>query len=185
MLFLIYGDIGSGKTFTSVLLTEMLYQENNNLKIFTNCKYKNQTGDLLEIFNPDVQNDIDSQKLLIFDEIDKFADSRNSSSKTNIMFSYLLSLSRKINLDIIATTQLYKSMDLRYRDLSNISILPELNKDTGLLRLEIYKHSNSTLYNKKFQVDLEKVYSLYETKYLTLHTIKYYKSELKKYVKDF
>ena len=61
-------------------------------------------------------------KILLFDEIDKYIDARGSMSSINKFIVYIMRLSRKTNTDIIMTSQLLRSIDLKAVKFANLII---------------------------------------------------------------
>ena len=105
MIKYFYGDIGSGKTLSMILEAEKIrnhfLKKNKKIMVFTNTDYKYKTNELWEIFDNHYQND-NKYKLILFDEIDKYINSRTPSNKLNILLGELIELSRKINSDFMA-----------------------------------------------------------------------------------
>lgn len=68
---------------------------------------------------------------IIVDELYAYADSRVSSSRVNRMFSYFIFQSRKLGVDVIYTSQLDSSVDLRTFELTTEKILANGLDDSG------------------------------------------------------
>jgi len=132
----IFGEMGKGKTLTAVILgliyKQKGYEIYSNMKNFLDSKYIDDLDDLKDL-------DINTKRLLILDEIYVYIDSRNSSTKRNKAYSYLIFQSRKRNFDIIYTAQLYSAVDKRLRNLTNIIIEPEINLEKNILKIKITK----------------------------------------------
>lgn len=174
MIKYFYGDIGSGKTLSMIFEAEKIrnhfLKKNKKIMVFTNTDYKYKTNELWEIFNNQYQND-NKYKLILFDEIDKYINSRTPSNKLNILLGELIELSRKINSDFIVSAQLFNSLDKRPRALVNEIINPKWYKKAGILKWDIFNNLTSKNYYKKFKLHKEYFYSLYSTTYLTLTQI--------------
>ncbi|MEM2262451.1 MAG: AAA family ATPase, partial [Ignisphaera sp.] len=118
MLIGVFGDLGSGKTLFLVYLAQK-----SNCEVYANFTIKLPNVKVLtpELFfkilkeNPEPNR----PKLLLLDELYTLADSRASVSLRNRLLSYLIFQSRKRNMDIVYTAQLYGSIDLRLRDLTH------------------------------------------------------------------
>ena len=71
MITIFYGDIGKGKTLSAVLLAEFLrdmkIKQKRKYKVFDNCEYKHSTNSFYDYFSKDNLNDLETDKILIFD----------------------------------------------------------------------------------------------------------------------
>ena len=96
-----YGDMGSGKTLSMIIDAEIIRRKieslNKKFLCFTDIDYKYKTNELWEILDRKYENKKD-YKLLLFDEMDKFTDSRRAMTDINRFISYIISLSRKTNM---------------------------------------------------------------------------------------
>ena len=105
-----YGDMGSGKTLSMIIDAEIIRRKieslNKKFLCFTDIDYKYKTNELWEILDRKYENKKD-YKLLLFDEMDKFTDSRRAMTDINRFISYIISLSRKTNMDCIFSTQIF------------------------------------------------------------------------------
>ena len=190
MITIFYGDIGKGKTLSAVLLAEFLrdmkIKQKRKYKVFDNCEYKHSTNTFYDYFSKDNLNDLETDKILIFDEIDKFSDSRNSSAKLNRFLGNLISLSRKTNTDFIGTLQMWSTVDKRVKNFCSLAIQPKLDKEKQLIHWEIYNSEINRIYNKTFKIDnLNRLYNIYNTKALNPDKIEEYKEFLKTISKNF
>lgn len=114
---MIHGKLGSGKTLLATLLCFLLEKDvfaNYTIKI-PNIKFKKFGIGL-------IFDNLLSNITLILDEAYVYLESRFSMSKTNKLMSYLMFQSRKRNLDIILTAQLQSTIELRYREMIDITI---------------------------------------------------------------
>lgn len=189
---IIYGDKGSGKTLMSIVFCEIERKKDNTTQFFTNTDYKYKTGDILDYLKKENQNK-KYHKILLFDEIDKYIDARGSMSSINKFIVYIMSLSRKTNTDIIMTSQLLRSIDLKAVKFANLIIQSNLlqkpekeNGNISILNLDILTQDNYNTYSKVVKISPD-VLKLYDTNYLLLGEIsedlkkimKYYKENIK------
>ena len=189
---IIYGDKGSGKTLMSIVFCEIERKKDNTTQFFTNTDYKYKTGSILDYLKKENQNK-NYHKILLFDEIDKYIDARGSMSSINKFIVYIMSLSRKTNTDIIMTSQLLRSIDLKAVKFANLIIQSNLlqkpekeNGNISILNLDILTQDNYNTYSKIVKISPE-VLKLYDTNYLLLGEIsedlkkimKYYKENIK------
>ena len=189
---IIYGDKGSGKTLMSIVFCEIERKKDNTTQFFTNTDYKYKTGNILDYLKKENQNK-NYHKILLFDEIDKYIDARGSMSSINKFIVYIMSLSRKTNTDIIMTSQLLRSIDLKAVKFANLIIQSNLlqkpekeNGNISILNLDILTQDNYNTYSKVVKISPE-VLKLYDTNYLLLGEIsedlkkimKYYKENIK------
>lgn len=189
---IIYGDKGSGKTLMSIVFCEIERKKDNTTQFFTNTDYKYKTGNILDYLKKENQNK-NYHKILLFDEIDKYIDARGSMSSINKFIVYIMSLSRKTNTDIIMTSQLLRSIDLKAVKFANLIIQSNLlqkpekeNGNISILNLDILTQDNYNTYSKIVKINPE-VLKLYDTNYLLLGEIsedlkkimKYYKENIK------
>ena len=192
MDIIIYGDKGSGKTLMSIVFCEIERKKDNTTQFFTNTDYKYKTGSILDYLKKENQNK-NYHKILLFDEIDKYIDARGSMSSINKFIVYIMSLSRKTNTDIIMTSQLLRSIDLKAVKFANLIIQSNLlqkpekeNGNISILNLDILTQDNYNTYSKVVKISPE-VLKLYDTNYLLLGEIsedlkkimKYYKENIK------
>lgn len=114
MLVMVNGGLGSGK---SLLLT--ILASTTKKPIVSNFKLhiKYEKFDLYEFMEGNY-----SDCLILLDEVYQYIDSRNSMKDMNRFFSYVLFQSRKKNLQIYIASQLSSSIDIRYRQLTDLRI---------------------------------------------------------------
>jgi len=168
MIIGIIGEMGSGKTLSAVYLASIL--KNKGYYIISNMKNFKLNNDLL--YNPEMLKELNPNKkyLIIIDEIYVYADSRRSTSKKNLLLSYLLFQSRKRNLDIIYTAQKFTSIDVRIRNLTDLFILTYyygIINDYILLQWDISKNVEQNKFitpEKTIKLKLNpKIFKLYDT----------------------
>lgn len=155
MLFLILGLLGTGKT----LLATILAKNTDKLKVYANylIKIPNfEKFDLTLLFSEELKN-----ALIILDEGYVYLESRTSLQMLNKLMSYVLFHSRKIDVDIIITSQLLTTIDVRFRNMSDFNILA--NKTNNVFRYKVFhqKRFLRTLY-VPFSF-AERYYNLYDT----------------------
>lgn len=186
---IIYGDKGSGKTLMSIVFCEIERKKDNTTQFFTNTDYKYKTGNILDYLKKENQNK-NYHKILLFDEIDKYIDARGSMSSINKFIVYIMSLSRKTNTDIIMTSQLLRSIDLKAVKFANLIIQSNLlqkpekeNGNISILNLDILTQDNYNTYSKIVKINPD-VLKLYDTNYLLLGEISEDLKKIMKYYKD-
>ena len=98
-------------------------------------------------------------------------------SSINKFIVYIMSLSRKTNTDIIMTSQLLRSIDLKAVKFANLIIQSNLlqkpekeNGNISILNLDILTQDNYNTYSKIVKISPE-VLKLYDTNYLLLGEI--------------
>ena len=189
MDIIIYEDKGSGKTLMSIVFCEIERKKDNTTQFFTNTDYKYKTGSILDYLKKENQNK-NYHKILLFDEIDKYIDARGSMSSINKFIVYIMSLSRKTNTDIIMTSQLLRSIDLKAVKFANLIIQSNLlqkpekeNGNISILNLDILTQDNYNTYSKIVKINPD-VLKLYDTNYLLLGEISEDLKKIMKYYKD-
>lgn len=110
--------MGSGKTTLAVALADY-YHETRDLQILSNMTLKSidYTPFTLEYLAEQMKEEESSLEdcVLLLDETYQIADSRNSASKFNRLFSYFVVQTRKRNVELICCTHSFRSLDLRLR----------------------------------------------------------------------
>lgn len=154
MLVSIIGKIGSGKT---LLATRLALADKR--KVYANYKidilnYEKLT--LAKLF------ELNEPALVIIDEGYVWLESRISQSKLNRYVSYVIFQSRKRNIDIVLTCQLWSSIDLRYRYQSDILIYAE-RKTYGFKYRIVSQETGNEFIIKWLEEDAEKVFKYYDT----------------------
>jgi len=118
MLMGVYGDGGSGKTILGV---DIVFR-NPNIPVYSNINLNFPNYHPLEL--PDIfkLEKNESGYFMFLDEAYSWIESRASPSDVNKYVSYIGFQSRKRDIDILCTAQLRSSLDLRFKDLENISV---------------------------------------------------------------
>lgn len=154
MLISILGSFGSGKTLLLAILgsdSKRIVHSNFLIRIPNYKPLK-----VLDLLN--LENNID----MFIDEGYTWLESRISSSKLNRYLSYIILQSRKRTLDIYITAQLFSTVDLRFRDNSDI-VVKCIKKSDG------FKYSFFNIRNRTIKswilpfTEAEKYYELYDT----------------------
>lgn len=161
-LISVIGDRGSGKTTFTTL--EGLRDVRS---IFCNYHIDSERYNELDL---EKMHEIASS-IIIGDEWYTEIDARNSSSKGNVYASYILNQSRKDENDFLITAQLFKSVDLRWREQSDYIVhcsREDDNKVDGDFIFQLFKQSDSNpqLVKKKvtFTFMQENVFPFFNTR---------------------
>jgi len=154
MLVSVLGKIRNGKTlFLVYLATKLIRDVYSNFKLNL-PNYKELTLSILS----NLPNNVN----VYIDEGYTWLESRISGSKLNKLISYLLFQSGKRGLDIYITAQLFSSVDLRFREQSNLIVYCQ--KINGNFYYTIYNRENHKskilVLTKEFA---RKYYPLYDT----------------------
>jgi len=121
MLITLVGPIGSGKTLLlTIIATDSIREIFSNYVIDLPLYKSLQVIDLL-----DLKNNIN----VFIDEAYTWLESRTSLSTLNRYLSYIIYQSRKRTIDIYTTCQMFSSIDIRFREQSNIIIECERKND--------------------------------------------------------
>jgi len=187
MNFIFYGNTGTGKTLSLIIMAEMIREMNKDkeMLIFTDIDYKYKNYELYELYQPEFQSS-EPYKLVLWDEVDKFIDSRNSTSKINKFLSYVLSLSRKTNMDFLSSVQILSAVDKRIMLFTDflISTNYDYEKARDYIEWEIYNVNTNKSFSKIFHFD-KNFTTLYHSKYLTLDMINQELKKFNRYIKNF
>jgi len=129
MLVSILGDIRVGKTLYATILAKHSYG-----KVYANYKldipkyYQLEPADLFKLPN---------NCEVFIDEAYAWLESRTSGADLNKCTSYILFQSGKRTINIYLTAQLFSTVDIRFRNMSNIIV-------------EVYKHQDQELFEYNF-----------------------------------
>lgn len=114
MLISIDGNIGSGKTLLLVIIATT-----SKRKIYSNFQLDLPLYHELEVINlVNLENNIN----VFIDEAYTWLESRTSFKTLNRYLSYIIFQSRKRNIDVYITSQMFSTVDIRFREQSNIRI---------------------------------------------------------------
>lgn len=149
MLVNIFGGLGSGKTLLLTILGYNGFMKGK--KVYANYKTTfAQPITLKQI----LLKDFEPNSILLLDEIYTKLDSRFSWNKTSVFITHFIFQSRKLGVDIYATEQLRRSVDIRFRELADVNVFCEFanNRFTYLFIKDYKKFTLCLHYNvaKKF-----------------------------------
>ena len=194
MLITVLGNLGSGKTLFLVMNAYF----SPKLDIVSNFKLKFENRpyipfDLKKFLRCEYDNCI-----ILLDEAYNYIESRISTNEINRIMSYMLFQSRKKNVTIYITAQLFSTIDRRYRELSDMIVTAENTSDFNYTinfgaktkRFSISKENAKQFFDmydtneviklvdKKTTFDLKKGSDkMSEIELYALEIIEYYKSE--------
>jgi len=117
MLTSILGDLGAGKTLLTIMASYY-----SKLPIVSNFKVEIPNRECIEFDTHKFLKAEYENCIVIIDEAYNYLEARVSSRELNRQMSYILFQSRKKNVDIYITAQLFSTIDLRFRQLSDIII---------------------------------------------------------------
>jgi hypothetical protein len=154
-LIAVLGGLGSGKT---LFLTwqGLKYSKNPNHEVYAN----------FHIFKPEIRfiSPLDFVKLsqttrkdkhyiVLLDELYGWLDSRCSASKVNRLLDVIGLQSRKLNMVIFYSAQLGSTIDLRYREITDIVVKCEQIPKYGFY-YEVYRQTWKGVKKRKFFLPL-------------------------------
>lgn len=156
MLCAVLGDLGSGKTLFLVYLA----YKNRNIPVFANFKIDLpnvryiEPLDLLELNI--------NRGLVLIDEAYVWIESRMGNRYLNEFMSYIFFQSRKRGLDFVLTAQLFRTLDVRFRELCDFFLIASKG-EKGFN----YVYVDKSLRRKSFMLPLDfaqkKLFSIYDT----------------------
>lgn len=118
VLYIINGAMGSGKTLIETILA-YFFKIQYNIPVYSNYTLKFGT----KISPLDLLTYKYNNCVICLDELHTIFDSRVSGRKVNRLGSYFIAQTRKKNIIFIGTSQLNSSVDLRFTDLADYTIL--------------------------------------------------------------
>lgn len=161
------GKPGSGKT---LMMTQLCHKEKiKGRKVVSNYGYKYNDSNFVAsdlINNIDIFDDV----VLACDEMHVFMDSREHASKKNKLISVLITQTRKLDVDLLFTTQRLHQVDRRLRDLTDIIIecksrTVDYDINGEAIKIFIYKfHFLDDGKVVKVISDMRETFGLYDTK---------------------
>lgn len=154
MLISVLGNLGTGKTlFLAYISTKF------NRKVYSNFELKNKFYEPLKVIDLlNLPNNIE----VFIDEAYTWLESRVSSKALNRYLSYILLQSRKRTINIYITAQLFSTVDLRFREQSNILILCK-KIDEGF-HYKIFNRDNNSMKAVILPFEKAKIfYQVYDT----------------------
>ena len=154
MKIAVIGNIGSGKTLLLAIIGK-----HSKRRIFSNFQLDLPLYNELEIIDLlDLENNI----IVFIDEAYTWLESRTSMSTLNRYLSYIIFQSRKRNIDIYTTSQMFSSIDIRLREQSDIIIECRIIDDG-------FQYTFRDSYNRKISTFIlpyskaKKYFSIYDT----------------------
>jgi hypothetical protein len=178
-VIIILGEYGKGKTLSAIALALLRAILKNRNNILTNTPLHHLDGFFnIEFLSSTKQlEDIKENTEVIFDEIHRDLNSRNSMSKHNAYITNWIVNLRKMNIGITATTQYANTIDKRLWDLCDYKIIPKfINFDEKLDKPENFQIQLyiTDIYSNEIEIvslNLEKFKDLYDTKYKPLKLV--------------
>lgn len=152
----IVGDRGSGKT---LIATALAVDDDDERPIYANYKINSPRWTRLE---PSMLLDL-RDCVVVMDEAYLWLDCRTRGKLQEYM-SYVLFQSRKDGIDFITTSQLFGSLDLRFRELAEVIVMAEHKKDG--FHYVVMRQSNTNPQVRKLflpNVTAARVFPLYDT----------------------
>lgn len=131
-----FGDLGSGKTLSIILLAIKMKKMYPALQIYANMK--GIKGGLVNGFLGDVISNFEklddtTPKLILIDELYLYLNSRSSATSFNRILSEMLFQSRKKNISIFYTSPRSMAVDPNLRDITTTFINPHYSKSKDVL----------------------------------------------------
>lgn len=125
LIVLYRGRRGAGKTLTMVKDGMLYYQA--GWKVYTNMysigyAERLEEDEILSLAESDGFRDC----VVMIDEIQTLIDSRRSMRKGNVTFNYFLQQIRKRNVNLLATTQFERRVDIGFREQLDIIASPKM-----------------------------------------------------------
>jgi hypothetical protein len=156
----IVGDIGCGKTILMTYYGYKCYEAGYRIYSNYDLKYPYIPIDKIRDLNELEQG----QNLILMDEAWITADSRKSSTYTNIMLSRAVLQSRKNKADLIYTTQYINQIDIRIRQITHEFIIPKIvywtvEDEPAIIKATFYESVGSG----KFRELGSKLFDIYNT----------------------
>lgn len=156
MLGIVIGGLGSGKSLFLTILAK--YSDKDVVANYELKNIKYTKFNIKKFINGEY-----SSCVVLIDEVYQYIDSRDSQTSLNKLFSYILFQSRKKGLEIYICAQLFSTIDIRYRSLSDLIINCEKGKKGFVY--EVFKPSDINNYRKSFlpHSKAKKFFEYYDT----------------------
>jgi hypothetical protein len=122
MIISINGALGSGKTLMLTYLAYSYYKAGYAIYSNYHLNFKYEPINVKESFDY-------SNCFIAFDELHTYFDSRQSTKKSNRIFSYFILQTRKRNVVLGYTAQLHGSVDKRIRAVEDFNVFCEKKPD--------------------------------------------------------
>jgi hypothetical protein len=157
MLMTIDGDVGAGKT-----VLETYYARLSPVSVHANYELKIPQYRKLSL--PFLVNS-EEPVIVCLDEVYTLLDARRSGNETSLYVSYLLFQSRKLSQDYICTLQLSRTLDVRFREMSNIWIEAEDDSKNERFIYAFYNKGGHLTGNHciSYEWAKEHIYPIYNT----------------------
>ncbi|MHA1756715.1 MAG: AAA family ATPase [Promethearchaeota archaeon] len=160
MLGIVLGDLGSGKT---LFLTYLAYKSEFH-NIYTNYHLNIPQKNIIMLTPALFRHSFEKLNgLMLIDEIYTLIDSRNSMNENNKLLSYILFQSRKKDIQIWITAQMFSTIDKRFREFADFLVSCKKLEKSGYFYYKIYSIAGNTkkiiLTPKITQI----LYSFYDT----------------------
>lgn len=156
-LTIIVGDVGSGKT---LLMTYLCSLEQR--PVYANYRINKENWNRLQ---PQMIYDI-SDSLIAIDELFVWLNSRVSSSVLHEYLTAMLLQSRKNKTDYIGTVQMFRTVDINFREMCDYVIIARNDTANQQFRYELMKNSSIKPFVKHFVIPYSKaamIFPLYDT----------------------
>lgn len=155
----VYGDLGSGKT---LLLTYIAAHVEENIPILANYTLRLPNYRPLE---PEMLYDLKYDRaLVLIDEAYTWLESLVTGSKINRYWSYILFQSRKRGLEMFITAQLPRTINIRFKEMSEINVYCMRIREG--FKYIVEREKMGEIYYKSYVLPFakaEKYYPLYDT----------------------
>jgi hypothetical protein len=158
MLITVLGNLGSGKTL--FLVINAYYSK---LPIVSNFALDFGNREIIPFdLNKFLRKDY-SDCIILMDEAYNYLESRISATERNRIMSYFLFQSRKKNVLLYITAQLFSTLDRRYRELSDLIVVASNMDEYFLYTIYIGSEVNEITISKEYT---KLFYKMYNTKEL-------------------
>jgi hypothetical protein len=165
MLCCICGNVGSGKTLLTTLLGAIANFQKISVISNYHLNFSYQPIEITKLIKCEYEN-----AYILLDEAYTYLDSRLSSSNRNMAFSYVLFQSRKKNIQMFLTMQIFRTIDVRYRDMIDYIIFCQKMANS-------YKYTIEESITKKqisFEISFTNailIYGMYDTNEVILSNV--------------
>ena len=170
MIVLYKGRRGCGKTLTMVKVGLLYYLKGYRVLRNFECSFGENISDE-EILNLNKNSNI-FNCILMMDEVQIFFDARRSMRNQNLNFSNFIQQVRKRNIILLGTTQFANTVDLRFRQHTDIVAYPNFIKSLDVCEVvyvdmtsieDILIQGIKEPQHIKMVYDAKPVYKLYKT----------------------
>lgn len=164
------GRRGCGKTLTMVKDGYLYYQRGYKILRNFNCHFGEYISEE-DILALDKNSKI-FNCVIMMDEVQIFFDARRSMRKANISFSNFVQQIRKRNIILLGTTQYANTVDLRFRQHTDVVAYPNFIKELNVCEVTYIDVTSieDTILNTikapkfvKMVYDANQIFPLYET----------------------